>query len=447
MITILKVKLRQLIQDEKFKEILQGSIYSFGAKIIASLIGIITSIIGARYYGAEMLGMVAILGTILSLASLFSVMGMSTSLLKLIPEYKSKHSLNESIAIYKQTLYLVFLFSLIVGVVLYLLSDVLANHIFHNNELTYFISLAAIVLVFQSINSINIVLVRALKKIKLYAFFELLPKLIYLILLLILTFYYYNKYNLIYISFSVIIILTIIISFYLLLHLKKYSDSISRKKLPTNKYILWLSFPMFLTGGLQVIIGQSDIVMIGLFRETSELGVYSIVFSLAMITNFILSSINVMAAPKFSELFHAKKIDELKYVVQKSSKLMFWAMLPVLTVLMVFGKLILNIYGESFILGYTALILLIIGQVINSISGSNGVLMNMCGYQNELRNIILVSAIINLILNYLLIPKYGIDGAAIASMISVLYWNTTSLIFIKKKFGFNTFYVPFIIIK
>ncbi len=442
MIDTIKSKLHSLFNDEKFKEILHGSIYSFSAKIIVSLLGIITSIIGARYYGAEMIGLVAILGTVLGIAGLFAVFGMSTSMLRLIPEYYQKYSIGASIALYKKFLGLVLVVSSIVAIIVFILSETIANTVFHKPELTWFISLAAVVLIFQAVGNVNITMIRSLKKIKLFALLELTPKVISLLLLLIFTFMFYDQYNLIYIAFSVSIIMTILTSGYLISYISSCSKKISSNILPSNKDILALSFPMFLTGGLFVIIGQTDIVMIGMFRSASEVGVYSIVFSLAMLTTFVISSINVMAAPKFSELYHAGKMDELQHVVQKSSKLMFWTTLPILLVLFLFGKLILSIYGEEFVIGYMALIFLIMGQFVNALSGSVGHLLNMTGYQKEFRNIMLIAAIINISMNYILLPEYGINGAAFASLLSVVFWNIASIIFIKQRFGFTIAYLP-----
>ena len=59
------------------------------------------------------------------------------------------------------------------------------------------------------------------------------------------------------------------------------------------------------------------------------------------------------------------------------------------------------------------------------------------------RNIIFFSAVINIILCLILIPNFGIKGAAFAGMISLIFWNICSLVYIKNKFGINIGYIPF----
>ncbi len=442
MIHTLKHRLQSLFNDKRFQEILHGSLYSIFAKILTMLLGIVTSVIGARYYGAEMLGLVAILVSILSIAGLFSMFGLSTSLLKFVPEFTSRYSSIAGMFLYKKILFLVFFISSLVSVVVYFSADLIANNIFHNEELTFFISILAFILIFRSINNLNISMIRNLKKIKFYALLELLPKIFSIILLLILTFSFYDKYNLIYVLFAIPVIMVFLTSIYL------YSISLSQRSLkmsydlPSYKSILSVSFPMFITGGMFLVIGQTDVIMIGMYRSTSEVGIYSIVLSLSMLTTFILNSVNIMAGPKFSELYHSGDMEELKYVAQKSSKLTFFATLPILLVLILFGEFILSIYGDQFIVGYWALVILITGQFVNAATGSVGYFLDMTGHQKLFRNIIIMSGVMNILLNYILLPQYGIIGAAIASMLSIAFWNLTAAFYIKKIFGFYITYMP-----
>jgi O-antigen/teichoic acid export membrane protein len=183
--------------------------------------------------------------------------------------------------------------------------------------------------------------------------------------------------------------------------------------------------------------------MLGIYRSESEVGYYSIAVKLATLTAFVLQAINTMAAPKFSELYHTGKMDELFHVARKSTKLIFWTTIPILVVLVLFGKPILGLlFGRDFTVAYPAMVLLIVGQFANSISGSTGNFMNMTGRQKIFRNIIFLSALINIVLCFVLIPRFGINGAAFAGMISLSFWNIYTLIYIKIHFGSSIGYIP-----
>lgn len=429
-------RVKSFSSDEKFKEILHGSLYSSSAKIFAKVFALISSVIIARYYGADIIGFVAIIGSVIGMAVLLSNFGMSTSILRLIPEYTQNFSRSVALAIYLKTLILTGVISIITGYLLWFFSSEIADNVFHKPVLEYFFELSAFILVFYALNSLNIAAIRAMKKMKPLALFEFLPSVITFILVIVLTFAFYNKYNPIYIVFSSTILMAFLTSFYIGKIIKNTDIDDGFARAPSFRSITVLSFPMFLTAGLQFISGQTDIFMLGMLTTEDQVGIYSIVFSLSMLTSFVLASINSMAAPKFSELYHQGKMDDLKHVAQKSTKMIFWISLPIMLVLILFGKFILAIYGQEFMLGYMALVFITIGQFINAASGSVGYFLNMTGHQKVFQNIILIAAIVNVVLNYVLIPKYGINGAAFATLVSTIFWNIVASVYVKNIFGF-----------
>lgn len=443
MIEKIKKRLDIYTSNENFKEILTGSLYSFGSKILVKVLGIITSIIAARYYGADIIGLMALLLSIMTISSLFADFGLSTALLRLIPEYTEKYSKKLGIELYKKVLKLSIFIALVTSSILYLLSTAIANNIFEIPELEYFIKLATIALLFTPLSAINSSMLRILKKIKLFASLGFISKLISTLMLIILTYYFYNKYNLIYVA----ILPTVFVSICLILYIRTLTRSsknndLQIEKLPSYKNILAISSPMLIISGMNVIMGQTDVVMLGILRNTNEVGIYSIVMALVSLTSFVLVSVNSMMAPNISELFHSGQKSELKNIVQRTSKLMFWATLPIIVFLILFGEYLLAIFGNEFKIGFIALCILTLGQFINAMTGSVGNVLNMLGYQKLLQNIVISSAVINIVLNYLLIPRYGIEGAAIASFISMTYLNIVSVLYVRKKVGFYTFYFP-----
>ena len=207
--------------------------------------------------------------------------------------------------------------------------------------------------------------------------------------------------------------------------------------------ILSISLPMLMTSTMMFLIGQTGILMLGMFRSEAEVGYYAIAVKLATLTTFVLGAVNSMAGPKFSELFYTHKMDELFHVAKKSAKLIFVTTTPILLCFMIFGKFILGmVFGQEFAVAYPALVLLVMGQFVNSISGSTGIFMNMTGNQNIFRNIMTIAACLNIGLNLWLIPYLGINGAALAAMISLSIWNISTLAYMKIKFGRTTGYFP-----
>ena len=101
----------------------------------------------------------------------------------------------------------------------------------------------------------------------------------------------------------------------------------------------------------------------------------------------------------------------------------------------VYGKDILGLWGEEFKNSYWILIILTVGQFFSIASGASAQLLIMCGFHKIQSYITTSFMIINLILNIILINYYGVIGAAIATMITVIGVNITRVIIAKKKTG------------
>lgn len=441
-----KNKITNSLKDKAFNEILSGSMLTFGAKIIGVILGFALHFIIARYYGAESMGVYSIINSVLMIALLFSLQGSNIAILRFIPEHIEKYSIESSLSIFKQMVYIVFFFSLFVSTIVYAGSDFIANYFFHDQTLIPLLSLAVFFILLQAIGSLNMEAIRAFKSVNVYALMQIVPPLTKLIILLLLTGLFYQSnnpvYALLYSHFGLAII-SIIALWYVLKNKKPINKTDNKiVKLIKIKDLFVVSFPMFLTSAMYIVMSQTDILMLGSLSTMADVGVYAVVVKLATLTVFILTSINAIVAPKFSELYHSGKVEELKNIAQKSSKLMFWGSLPIIIINIFFGIFILQLFGDEFSRGYYALLFLTIGYFVNSLVGSVGYLLNMSGHQKEFNKIIIFGGLVNIVLNYFLIPVYGIYGAAFGSMISMVLWNLLATVFIKKIFGFYIFYLP-----
>lgn len=443
MLSFIKKKIHNLISDKKFSEILTGTVWALGARVITTVLAMFTSIIIARAYGAEVLGIVAVLNSFLMLVTIFTVLGTNTSILRLIPEHIAKYSPTSAFRVYRKTQYFVAGVSLITGAALYFASGFIAETIFSKPHLRFYFALGSAFIIFESLMSLNTQAVRGVRLIRVFALMQILPQLSKLLILVAVTIFFYNQDNPVYAMLASIAI-TALAGIWIMdrVFKQKASPSDDLHFMPL-KGILSLSAPMLMTATMTFVIGQTGVIMLGIFRPEADVGYYAVAVKLATLTSFITSSVNSMAGPKLSELFHSNKTTELFYVAQKSAKLIFWTTTPILICLLVLGKPILNIiFGQEYTIAYTSLSLLVIGQFAHSVSGATGIFMNMTGNQKALKNIMFIAALLNILLNFLLTPVYGINGAAGSAMLCLAGWNIATLCYIKRKFGKVTGYLP-----
>ncbi len=414
------------------------------ANILNMCLGLITSVIIARFYGADVMGIMAILNSFLSMIVIFTLLGTETSVLRLIPEHSIKYSATSAFKLYRKVQWMVIYVSVIIGTLSFLGANFIAVRIFSKPYLTYYFALAAVFVVFKSMTLLNTQATRGLKLIRIYAFMHVLPAISNLLLLILLTTFLYIKNNPIY-TMLASLALTGIIGWVIIEHaFKKRMQPRDPVHLMPTRTIFSISMPMFMTSTVKVAIAQIGIVMLGMFRSEAEVGYYSIAVKLAMLTMFATQVIGTMTAPKFSELFYAGKLNDVFYVAKKAAKLAFWATTPLLIGLVIIGKpFLFYVYGGEFIAAYPALLLLVVGQLINSITGENGTLLNMTGKQNVYLKFTVVALLINIIVNMLLTPKIGIIGSASAAMLSTCFLNIAAIVYMKVEYGHTTGYMPF----
>jgi len=204
-----------------------------------------------------------------------------------------------------------------------------------------------------------------------------------------------------------------------------------------TKYWLKIAFPLLLLSGFASINSYIDIVIIGWFYENSDIGIYSIVVKIVNLVSLGLVAVNGIVAPLISELYAKRQLVELKMVVGFAAWGIFVLSVPGLILVLIFGRELLGIFGVSFVQGYSTLIILACGQLVNILTGTCGLILTMTEYQVISSKIMGISALLNLVLNLILVPPYGINGAAFASATTTILWNIGMLLVALKKLNIN----------
>lgn len=429
--------------DKDFSEVIKGGGIAFSAKILALVLGFVSNIIIAKYYGAESLGVVSFISAYVAIACLLANLGIPTSLARFIPEQISKYSMYQAVVIFKKCRHLTLMFSGFTCVILIVVNPYIISELELNKDLSFWLGVSVFVIFALNWNDINVTALRAFKDMRSFAIVQFFKPLTNLILLCFFIVMYDSQYAPV-IAYNLSIIMTLFASFLLL---KRYMGVGKSNEQPTNgtytyNELLKISLPMLLANGMWVLLSQVDIAMISFFRELKDVGVYAITVKLATLVAFVFTSINLVLGPKIAELYFKSDLVSVFKVVKRTSKLIFWITAPIFTLLVLFGDWILLFMGSEFGNGYKALLVLLCSQFITSVCGPVGYFLSMTGEQSLFSKVMIMSVIINAVTNIILIPLYGILGASIATFITSLFWNVYCLIFIKIKFKHFIGYFP-----
>jgi O-antigen/teichoic acid export membrane protein len=115
------------------------------------------------------------------------------------------------------------------------------------------------------------------------------------------------------------------------------------------------------------------------------------------------------------------------------------AAVPVAAGIALFPRQIMSAFGAEFSDGAMLLVILSLGQLVNVISGSVNALLSMCGFESDLRNILLTSGGFAILLSVVLTRTYGVQGTAIATAVALVVQNIYAVWIVKKRLGFSMF--------
>jgi O-antigen/teichoic acid export membrane protein len=392
----------------------------FILKILESFVGrasyiiftLFFSFVCTRLYGPELFGRYTYAFTIISLLMILAKAGLDNGIIYSIPKNNNKH-ISLSLAVN-------FIFSVLL---------ILAGLLFIKDDVVR-VMLPLVWLV--SAEQIFFGIYRSKGKIKEYYFINGFISMLLRILLLTSLYFLLGK-NI----FGIVIAVYISFILSLTIYFKQNISSIS--KLIFDKEYLKYSFPLTLATIMAVVIDKIDIIMLGQMATNKEVGIYQITVQVANLISIMLLIFNTVFAPKISKLYHSNKLDDLRRIYISSTRVLGLIGVIFIFLIICFGNYFLIFFGPEIAQGQTSLTLRGIGQFVNVAVGSVWLMLSMTGKPKLQMYANLIACLLNVILNFILIPKYGINGAAFASMISIVFTNIIGYILVSKRFQVKVF--------
>lgn len=424
--------------EDELVDVTKKSTLVFSGKIIYTILGFFFTFIVARLMGAEIYGRFMYIFTFVSFFNTLATFGFSQGLVSYLPKLKEEDNIDKLRSLISFDFVFSFILSVIIISILIFNKNLIATNILNNSELADLLAWVSPILilnvfirissgVFRGSNSIN-------TYIKGHDFIGPVVKLIFIIILYFIGLNFFG----VLISYYLSLFFTLI---YFLIKIYKsgYIGKIDFKFKKTYIRHLKFSFPLLLTGLLGFFINKTDTFMIGYFISESDVGIYNIALKIGTMSNFSLVAFVTMFAPLISKLFHKGELNKLANIYKAITKWILAINLSFLSIILLFNENILLLFGEEFLVGSTALVLVASGQTVNAAVGPAEQVNIMTGYPQYAFYNNLVTVFINVGLNYLLIPIYGISGAAIASLISVSTVNIIRILLVYKNHKFHPY--------
>ena len=406
-------------------------IRSLGVLLLFSFTLFITN-----FYSPQIVGRYDFVRSALMVLGGLALMGTNQSMIYYSGLLKARKSVESIMIIYIKMIKIIFFLCFLISIFfLTFLSESTASDIFQSQESYSLLFKTILTLFFFALTMLNIDTIRALEKTilsEMYrSLFRYLPVFLFAIVLL-----QTNNQDLLVeaylLGFLLLSFLSSIQVYRLFCRLDKPTANSEKFSL---KEIFKTSSPMALSAIAYFIMQSIDVVILSIYEGFDQIAYYSVSVKLAMVTALALMSVNIVIAPRIAEIYEKKEFQSLQQLIKYSTRIIFFISICVLSILFFFSEEILNLFGEGYVVAKNALITLLAAQFFNAFSGPGAIYLNMTGRQKILNKILIAGLAVNITLNFYLIPAYGINGAASATLVSLIIWNsiTALLIFSKDK--------------
>ncbi|PYE88974.1 lipopolysaccharide biosynthesis protein [Phyllobacterium leguminum] len=200
-----------------------------------------------------------------------------------------------------------------------------------------------------------------------------------------------------------------------------------------------VSVPIFLVEGFFFLLINVDVLMVGHYMDPDHVAVYFATVKILALAHFVYFAVKAGVAQRYSQLLHSGDRQRFASFVSGSVRWTFWPTLGLGIVLLLLGQPMLSLFGSSFTQGYPLLFVLIIGVIARASVGPAESLLNMSGNQNVCAALYAVALFINVALNMLLIPRFGLVGAALATAIAMVFEASALSLMVHRRLGIPMF--------
>jgi len=410
------------------KRIVKGGAIIFGMTILASGLGYLLRLFLARNLNINDFGLFYSVLAFVSFFWLFKDLGIGQALVKYIPDYIVNKKFKEMKSVIVFSYGLQYIIGFIIFFPLFFFSDYIALNFFHNISAAPIIQILS--LEFLIASTVMRYILQGFQKINFFASIEFFRTLIIFILLFFLIPISVSDVAIGYLSASIII--QIVFTAYIFYLLRKHNTDLSNIR---KRFSGVFKFGLAILGSgiAGWIIAYTDTLVITFFRSSAEVGLYQVALPTSQLLWIFVASLSGILFPVLSEMWAKNHKEHLSNGVSVLLKLSFILMIPLALIIISFPELILSIlFGNSYIGAAFALQILSIGAIFYTLMTIFSTTLNAIGKPQINTKIIVLIAIFNLIFNIILVPLFGIIGAAIASITSYIIGFLLSAHFSKK---------------
>jgi O-antigen/teichoic acid export membrane protein len=404
----------------ELKVLVKGGGIGLIGNITLRVLTVFFQIIIARQLGSALMGVYGLGFTITTLVVILVVFGLNRGAVKFIAHYnglgdhaRAAGSLHGAIRVLMVT-------SLIITPIVFLSVDYLSQEIFHEPELGSVLRILVISIPILALFQLFVGVMQAYKRIDYKFAIEQLAVPILKIAGVIIAIYILAS-GLIGVAWSILVasLVGLLLSAIVVWQLYPLRGLQAGKPIINIKELLKFSWPLSMTSFFDRVNVEAEIIILGLLMTSQEVGIYYVGFRATVLIAIFLMAFNVIYAPTIAELHAKNDREQLASTYKTVTRWVVTLAIPFFGILFLLNRDVMAIFGQEFIAGGRVIQILAISQLIFIATGPSGWMLTMTGHPRiNLINTFL-ALIITIGLSFLLIPRYGAIGAAIAGTATI----------------------------
>lgn len=414
-------------QIESLKTISKGAGVVFFGLVISKVLTFLYRILIANFYTSTEYGLFSESLAIITLAVTFSLVGLPTAIVRYGAFFNARKNYRGLNGVLISSIKIVVPISLVISACLYIFSGFIADYIFAEQELKPFIEVMSISVPLMTITSVLAYFFVGMKIVKYQvAIQEIFPNLFKLFFVCI---FFFLGLGVLGIPLSWTVSLMIVFFLSLLILRKRRLQQIKAKNMIPE--MLSFSLPLYISAIFGVLASWTDTIALGIFKSANFVGVYNAALPLAQLIMAVPLSFSMIFNPVMAEYYSKGRFNQVEKINRTVIKWIFMINFGIALPLIIFSRQVLNfLFGIEYTAGWPALIILSVGFLFTTfIYTSSGIL----GVLKKTRQVMacnITSAAINIILNMVLVPVYGLVGAAIATAITYTFTAAVLIAFV-----------------
>jgi len=395
-----------------FSSILSGGFVFFIGLTTNLFLNYVLRLLFARYLSVAQFGLVSIVMATINTVGLLSVIGLDTGIGRYLPRFSEETERQDVLV---SALQIGVPLTLATGLALYVFSGPIATRLFGIQELGVLLAITAVGTPFVGIMRLSVGTIQGQKKTLAKILIENISVPVTQVTLMLgVIFYGLQTVAVAWAYIAGFVLAGILGMIYIV------SQFPVRKGRPTmRRELLVFSGPLIITVAMGNVLQYSDTLLLGGLRTASEVGIYNVVYPLSQFMALFLTVFGYLLMPVVSELHSEDDLLSANEYLRLTSKWIVFLTFPLFIIMFLYPTEIIQItFGSKYTDGHVALAVLALGFLIHSLLGPLGKGLAAIGRTKTIMFDNVGAATLNIVLNLVLITRYGFLGAAIASVVA-----------------------------